>query len=717
MPGAANGERAPEPALHTEKIEEISQAHADAVLEKIDKESAVRKVGGGWAKAIAVIAVLMSVYHLVTSSGWYVLPAMEHRSVHLSFLMALTFLLYPAFGKKKAGAGPSVCDLIWLVFAVASSAYVFFYFEEFSVRQTAITRDHVMGAIVIICVLEATRRSVGKELMLLSMVFLAYGFWGEYIPGILGHTGFSVRRIIYHLYLSSEGIFGTALGVSATYIFLFILFGAFLAETGMGGFIKDFAMCLAGRTIGGEAKVAIVTCGLMGMINGSAVGNVAATGTFTIPLMRSAGFKPVFSAALVAAAGTGGMIMPPVMGAASFIMAEYLGMHYSLIMLAAAIPAVLYYVSQYAYVHVEAIKLGMTKAKAEDITPMRTVMARQGYLVLPVAIIVWLLLIGRTPLFAAFYGIVSTVIVTLAADVWKKAQLASKLLLAPAAVTVALFLLGFTPLASLLYGILTALVMALVLGFRSGLVKAASLSPAMRSYLKAMEQGARQSVSVGVACAVVGIINGVTSLTGLALVLGNSIVAFAHGNVFFTAFLTMIVSIILGMGLPTTACYIITATIAVPALIKIGVNALAAHMFCYYFACLSNLTPPVAIASYGAAGLSGQSPSEVGWAGFRIALPGFVIPFTFIYSPALLFVNATTLEVIQGSVTAFIGVVAASIAMQGYFRKPLNIPTRAMLFAGSAMLIFPGTITDTLGIALVVGFYIYEKFFAAKAAR
>ncbi|MDR1731403.1 MAG: TRAP transporter permease [Synergistaceae bacterium] len=653
----------PDDAISASKpTEEISQAKAEEVLGEIDRESSFRRYAGRWAAIVSVITIVMSLYHLVTSSGYWMLPAMQHRSVHLAFLMGLTFLLYPAFGKKKKGAAPSICDLIWCAFGVVSSIYLLFYFDEFSIRGTAITRDYVMGAIVTVCVLEATRRSVGKELMLLSLVFLAYGFWGEYIPGVLGHTGFSVRRIIYQTYLSSEGIFGVALGVSATYIFLFILFGAFLAETGMGGFIKDLALCIAGRTIGGEAKVAIVTCGLMGMINGSAVGNVAATGTFTIPLMQSAGFKPVFSAALVAAAGTGGMIMPPVMGAASFIMAEYLRMDYGKIMLAAAIPAILYYISQYAYVHVEAIRLGMKRVPSSQIPSVFSVMRREGYMIIPVVVIVWLLLKGRTPLYAAFYGILSSVFVTSVASIFKGTFVAT-----------------------------------------------------LKIYVRALEQGARQSVSVGVACAVVGIINGITNMSGLGLVLGNSIVSLAQGSIFFTAFLTMIVSIILGMGLPTTACYIITATIAAPALLKMKVNPLAAHMFCYYFACLSNLTPPVAIASYGAAGLSGQNPSEVGWTGFRIALPGFVIPFTFIYAPALLFVNSTVGEIVLATVSAFIGVVAAAVAMQGYTTRPLSVFFRLMLFAGSLLLIIPGVATDIAGIVIVLGLFLYLKYTTPKS--
>lgn len=637
-------------------VEEISKAQADEVLEKIDKESSYRKISGNWAKLVGLLAVAMSLYHLVTSSGLLMLPAMHHRSIHLAFLMVLTFLLYPAFGKKAKGAAPSIFDLIWLLFALASSIYIFFYFDEFSIRGTAIMRDYIFGGMLIICVLEATRRSVGKELMILSLVFFAYGYWGEYLPGVLGHTGFTLKRLIYQIYLSSEGIFGVALGVSSTYIFLFILFGAFLSETGMGEFIKDLAMCLAGRTIGGEAKVAILACGLMGMINGSAVGNVAATGTFTIPMMRSAGFKPVFSAALVAAAGTGGMIMPPVMGSASFIMAEYLGLHYSKIMLAAAIPAVLYYISELAYVHIEAKKLGMKRVASSSITPVSQVMKKQGYLVLPIIVIVYLLLKGRTPLYAAFYGIVSSVLVTFVVSFMKK-----------------------------------------------------TTKETTYSYVRALEQGARQSISVGVACAVVGIIIGVTNLSGLGLVLGDNIVSLAQGSILFTAFLTMVVSVILGMGLPTTACYIITATIAAPALLHMGVNPLAAHMFAYYFACLSNLTPPVAIASYGAAGISGQNPSEVGWMGFRISLPGFIIPFTFIFAPQLLFVDTTLPGVALATATGLIGVVAAAAAMQGYIFAPLNYLSRFILFLGACLLIFPGLLTDAIGIGIFVALAVYQK--------
>lgn len=303
----------------------------------------------------------------------------------------------------------------------------------------------------------------------------------------------------------------------------------------------------------------------------------------------------------------------------------------------------------------------MQKVPSSQITPLVTVMRRQGYMIVPVVVIIWLLLKGRTPLYAAFYGILSSVLVTSGIGIFQGTFFTS-----------------------------------------------------LKWYLRAMEQGARQSVSVGVACAVVGIINGIVNMSGLGLVLGNSIVSLAQGSIIFTAFLTMIVCIILGMGLPTTACYIITATIAAPALIKMGVPPLAAHMFAYYFACLSNLTPPVAIASYGAAGLSGQNPSEVGWAGFRIALPGFVIPFTFIYAPALLFLNSTIPEIILATTTAFIGVIAAAAAMQGYLLTKLNIFFRLLLLAGACLMIFPGLRTDLAGLAILLAIGGYQWFALKK---
>ncbi|MGI6576145.1 MAG: TRAP transporter permease [bacterium] len=623
---------------------------AEEMLEKFDTESRFRKYTGFWAKAVAVIAISMSLFHFYTA-GFGTLMAMKQRSIHLTFLLSLAFILYPATRKSPKNR-PSYWDLLWAVIGVISSMYLFFFFDAFSIRGTAISRDIFFGVLTIVAVLEAARRTVGKELPILALIFWLYGLFGDMLPGVLGHTGFSFRRIVYHLYLSSEGIFGIALGVSATYIFLFILFGAFLGETGMADFINRFSMAVAGRSPGGPGKVAIVASGLLGTINGSAVANVATTGAFTIPLMKSVGYRPTFAGAVEAVASTGGQIMPPVMGAAAFVMAEFLGMKYSEIMIAAVLPAMLYYISVFLVVHLEALKTGLVGLPKEQLPEMKTLLRERGHLVIPLIVIVYLLLSGRTPLNAAFYGIISAI-----AASWLRKDTR----------------LTFTGL------------------------------------LKALEGGARSAVSTGIACAVVGNIVGITSLTGLGLVIGDNIISLAGGNIFMTYFLAMVVSIILGMGLPTTACYIVAATIAGPALIKLGVAPLSAHMFVFYFACLSNLTPPVALAAYTGAGIAGANPSQVGWTAFRMALAGFIIPFIFVYNPQLLLMGGSTLEILQACITSIIGVVGLAGFVQAYFMGDLNSIQRGILFVGALTLMVPGLLSDVIGLASLAIIFFWQK--------
>ncbi|NLG86259.1 MAG: TRAP transporter permease [Firmicutes bacterium] len=628
----------------------VPQPDAEKVLEQFDTESRFRKYTGFWAKVVSVLAIAMSLFHLYTA-GFGSLMAMKQRGIHLAFLLGLSFLLYPG-SKKSPRNKPTFIDLLWFVAGVGSSLYIVFFFDAFNIRGAANIWDYTFGVITILSVLEATRRTNGKELVILSLVFWLYGLFGDMIPGLLGHTGFSFKRIVYHIYLSSEGIFGVALGVSATYIFLFTLFGAFLGETGMAQFINDFSMALAGQSPGGPGKVAVFAAGLMGTINGSAVANVATVGSFTIPLMVKMGYTPVFSAACTAVASTGGMIMPPVMGAAAFVMAEFLGISYTKIMIAAILPAVLYYVAVYVMVHIEAIKLGLTGLPKDKLPDMRYVLRTRGHLIIPLIVIVYLLLSGRTPLYAAFYGIISTI-----ACSWLR--------------------------------------------------KETRLS--IKGFLKALESGARSSISVGMACAVVGNIIGITSLTGLGLVVGDNIISLAKGNVFLTLLLTMAVSIILGMGLPTTACYIISATIAAPALTKIGVDPFPAHLFCFYFACLSNLTPPVALAAYTGAGIAGANPAKVGWTAFRMSLAGFIIPFIFVYSPALMLHGTSVPNIIIAVITSIIGVISLAAATQNYLLQALNIIQRVMLFAAALTLIIPGLLTDLIGLGLLAGVYFWQK--------
>lgn len=620
------------------------------MLEKFDTESRFRKFTGFWAKVVSVVAIGMSGFHLYTA-GFGTLMAIKQRGIHLAFLMALAFLLYPAT-RRSPRTRPTVCDFIWLVAGVGASIYIVLFFDAFNIRGTANIWDYTFGVITLICVLEAARRTIGKELPILAVVFWLYGLFGEHLPGILGHTGFSARRIVYHLYLSSEGIFGIALGVSATYIFLFILFGAFLGETGMAQFINQFSMALAGRSPGGPGKVAIIASALLGTINGSAVANVATTGAFTIPLMKSVGYRPTFAGAVEAVASTGGQIMPPIMGAAAFVMAEFLGISYSRIMIAAVLPALLYYLAVYVMVHIEAIKTGLVGLPREQLPDLGKVVRARGHLLIPIAVIVYFLVTGRTPLFAAFWGIVATILAS-----WLRTE--------------------------------TRLT--------------------WRGFLRALEGGARGSVGVGLACAVVGNIIGITSLTGLGLMIGDNIISLAHGNLFLTFVLAMVVSIILGMGLPTTACYIVAATIAAPALIKLKVDPIAAHMFVFYFACLSNLTPPVALAAYTGAGIAGANPSQVGWTAFRLALAGFIIPFIFVYAPVLLFIGGSLGEILLASATSIIGVIALGAAVQNFLRGSLNLVQRIILFIGALSLIIPGLNTDLIGLAALVGVYLWQR--------
>jgi TRAP transporter 4TM/12TM fusion protein len=655
MPDIDKNQERPEALTSGEKSEAtleaiaVDEQEAEAVLAKYDTESRYRKYQGFMAILVTIIAVAMASFHMYTA-GFGTLMSMKQRGVHLTFLFLLTFILYPAFNKtvKKM----TILDGLWLVASVCSSLYIVLFFDAFAIRGTAIPRDIYMGILLIICVLEGARRTVGKELSLLSIAFLAYGFFGQHIPGILGHTGFTYRRIVYHLYLSSEGIFGIALGVSATFIFLFILFGAFLGETGMAELINKLSMALAGRSPGGPGKVAIVASGLMGTINGSAVANVVTTGTFTIPLMKNVGYKSHFAGAVEAVSSTGGQIMPPVMGAAAFVMAEFLGVRYSTIMIAAILPAMLYYLAVFFMVHLEALKTGLKGLPREMLPNAWEITKAKGHLIIPIVVIVRLLISGRTPLYSAFYGIIWTI--------------------------------GC-----------------------SWLRKETRLTP--RGLIKAMEGGARGAVGVGMACAVVGIIIGITSLTGLGLVIGDNIIKLAGGNLFLTLLLSMVVSIILGMGLPSTACYIVGATIIAPALTKLGVPALAAHMFVYYFACLSNVTPPVALAAYAGAGIAKASPAKVGWTAFRLALAGFIIPFIFVYHPVLLFIGGTPAEIVLAVITSVIGVLALGCSLQNYMFVRTNIVQRLALFGAALVLLLPGAQTDIIGLLVLAGVAVWQK--------
>lgn len=616
-------------------IEEISK--------KFDIETRYRNVKGKVGLLVTAIAVAMSAFHLFTAA--FPMVSTQHRAMHLAFTLVLIFLLYP--GRKKSRTDkPTAFDYLFAIVAAVSTGYLVVMFETIAVRgMSTTTLDLVMGFITMVAVLEATRRCIGIELPVLALLFLGFAYLGPYLPGGLTHRGYSLTTLIEHMYIGSEGIFGIALGTSATYIFLFILFGAFLNGTGLSAFFTNASMALAGHRAGGPAKVSILTSGSLGMINGSAVANVATTGVFTIPLMSKIGYKRRFAAGVEATASTGGQFTPPIMGTAAFIMAEFLGIPYTSIIIAAIIPAILYFAALWFMVHFEALKSGLRGVPKEQLPDVKKIFLERGHLLLPIGLLLFMLFAGYTPVYAAFFSIVATYAV-------------------------------------------------------SFLRKSTRMN--MKALVRTLEMGAKGAISVAIATAVVGFIIGVVSLTGVGLKLANLILILSNEQLLLTLVLTMLTAIILGMGLPTAACYIVGATVAAPALTQLGVEPIVAHFFVLYFACLSAITPPVALASYAGAGIAGESPSKVGWTAFRLGITGFIVPYIFVYSPVLLLQTDEYFSAILAFITAVLGVFALGTAVVGYFIDHTRLFERLLLLACSFTLIFAGLWTDLAGIALLL---------------
>jgi len=613
---------------------------------KIEKAADVqRKFKDRTALIVSIIAILFSFFEIwINSIG--VMAGIYRNAVHLSFLLILGFLLYPAF-KKSPRDRFTIFDIMLVVFGIAIGVYILLFEEELHLVRgsVAITRDYIFALITVILLLEATRRAVGPALPGLSIFFLIYAHFGPYFPGIFAHRSLLWTRILYRLYLTDEGIFGITLNVSSTFIFMFILFGAFLEHSGVSSFFNDFAMAVAGGRRGGPAQVAVISSSLMGTMSGSAVANVATTGAFTIPLMKKIGYTKNFSGAVEAAASTGGMIMPPIMGAAAFIMSAYLGISYVRIMLAGIIPALFYYLGIFVSVDLEARRLKLKGLPTDSLPRLIDVMKHGGHLIIPVIIVICTLVVGRTPVYAAFTGIISTIIVS-----WFRKDTRMNL----------------------------------------------------KKIVLALDVGARKAVQVGLACACCGFIVGVAAMTGIGSVVAYNIFQLAHGSLPLALLLIMGASIILSMGLPSTACYIVVATVAAPALIKMEVIPLAAHFFVFYFGCLSNITPPVALASYTAAGLSGGNPTRVAWNGLKLAIAGFLVPFLYVYNPMLLLEGVKITPFILSIITGGIGVVCLGIAAMGYFGKSLLIYERLLVFIGAVLLAFPGVRSDIWGAGVVV---------------
>ncbi|MDY6294966.1 MAG: TRAP transporter permease [Schwartzia succinivorans] len=645
--------------LQSEEAEKLEEKSKE-IIRKLDKESATRSFKNPLMKKIFFIAcLLVSGYHLYTAAFGPPVT-LVHRSLHVAMIMALGFLMYPA-GKSSDMTKPSVLD--WILSLLSFAAPIYIWSDYMGVVQRAgnpNNTDLAMATLLVVLVLECSRRVTGNALTILSVVFIIYGLFGREFPGMFMHRGYDWASLSNHFFANTEGIYGTSVSVAASYIFLFILFGTVMSKCGMGQFFNDIALALAGHTKGGPAKVSVIASGFLGSINGSAVANVVTTGAFTIPLMKKTGYSKEFSGAVEAAASVGGQLLPPIMGAAAFIMAEMISVPYSTIITWAAIPALLYYLSIVLQVHLRASKDGLIGLPKEQLPKTSDVMKCRSHLLLPVLFLLYMLFFsGTTVIFSA----VMTILVTIVVSMFRKETRMS-----------------------------------------------------LSGFLDALANGAKQTVSVAVACACVGIIIGVCSKTGFGLTMANTIIALGSTSLLFTLFFTMITCMILGMGLPSIPAYIITATIAAPALAKLGIPAGAAHMFSFYYAMFANLTPPVALASFAAAGLSGGNPMKTGVASVKLAIAGFIVPFMFVYAPQLMLINTTLAEGAWVAASACVGVFLIAVSVEGYLFTRMAAWLRVVAAAGALLLIKPGMETDAIGLAVLLVVLFWQKKTAAKAA-
>lgn len=598
------------------------------------------------------IAIAWSIFQLYAIAAGFLHPMLFYP-VHVTFAVSLAFLHYPTC---RDGKTYKFLDTLFVLFTFSIGIYIVLNFQRFSSRipfvHSPTPMDILFGLSLIVILLEACRRIVGWSLTLVALICIAYAFAGKYMPGLLSHRGLSIERFVDLQVLSPNGIFGLPIGVSAEVVFYFILFGAFLERSGGGELFSDIAYSISGRVRGGAAKASVVSSALYGTISGSAVANVVVDGMFTIPLMKRSGFNPPFAAAVEAVASTGGQIMPPVMGAAAFILAQIVGISYKEVAIAAIIPAILYYLALYFAIDFESAKKrfrGLTRAELPDV--MRGLKLRI-HLVIPLITIVYYIISGTvTPVTAAFRAIMITVLI-------------------------------------------------------SFLRKATRMGPIKLLY--ALEKGGREAINVAIPCAVAGVVIGIVINSGLGLKFTDLMIYFSGGILIVAMVLVMVACIILGMGMPTSAAYLMAAILMAPALINLGVIPIAAHMFIFYFAVISMITPPVALAAYAAAAISESDLWETGLVAFKLALPGFLIPYVFLYNNGLLLRGALS-DIIWVTVTTAIGIIGLAGATAGYFVRSATILERIFLALGATLLIVPEKTTDFIGVSILICIFILQK--------
>nr|WP_321502641.1 TRAP transporter permease [uncultured Dethiosulfovibrio sp.] len=588
-------------------------------------KSLLDKYGPIRGRFLFLLLVFMSAYHLY-SAGFGLLPTEIHHAIHLTFALVAVYIAFPLMGR------PSWIDWPMAFLAGGVSGYIALFHDVIAQRGAMVQPyEIVLGVLMIVTVLEAGRRVAGRVLPFLGILFLVYALWGRYAPGIFMHRGFSLNRLIQQMYLTTEGIYGVAVGVSATYVFVFILFGSFLAAGGGIRLFNDLSMALAGSAPGGPAKVAVLASALLGTISGSSVGNVATTGAMTIPMMKRVGYEGRFAGAVEACASTGGQLMPPIMGAGAFVMTQFLGIPYLEIAKAAILPALLYYGAVLSNVHFRAKKKDLAGVDREEIPRSSDVLLRDGHLLLPIVVIIAMLLKNYTPLAAAFWG---TVTVVLSASIRSHTRMS------------------------------------------------------LGQILDAMADGAYNALSVAVACGVVGIVVGVATLTALGMTVSVNIMDLAGGNLFLTLLVAMVACLVMGMGLPTTANYIVTSTVIAPALMKLGVLPLAAHMFVFYFGIMADITPPVCLASFTAAGIAKSDPLRTGLTATSIGIVAYILPFAFVYDPIFL-LRGEGIGFLPVFAVAVLGVISMASAIQGWAIDHIGPCSRVVSFLAGLVAFYP----------------------------
>ncbi|MDT8902549.1 TRAP transporter permease [Anaeroselena agilis] len=635
-------------AIAPDKAAELG---AEEILAKYDPEFSFRKLKGYWPHIVTAICVIWSIGQLYTAA-FGVFPSTLQRAPHVGFALVLIYILYAVSRKRTSDTVPWN-DLILIVLSAGVALYHVIFYEDIIYKAGNFDNlDFAVSLVAVLLILEASRRVCGIVITVLAAIFLVYAYVGPELPGFLAHPGFTVKRIVTFQWLSTEGILGIPIDVSSTFIFLFMLFASFLRRSGIGDWMTNVAVGLTGGAVGGPAKAAVIASSLQGTISGSSVANVVGTGSVTIPLMKSIGYRREFAGAVEACASTGGQLMPPIMGAAAFVMTEFLNIPYINIAIAAAIPAVFYFTGVFISVHLEAKKTGLHGIPKEDLPDWRGLLRTRWTLAMPIVAIVAFLTYGFTPMLAALLGLIAIIAVS--------------------------FLHAETRMS-------------------------------LKDFVQGLEDGARSALPVVVACATAGIIVGIITLSGLGLKMAGGIVALAGGSVYLTLIFTMISSLILGMGVPTTANYIIQSTISAPALIQVGIPPLAAHLFVFYFGIIADITPPVALAAFAASGVAKSAPFRTGIEAFKLGYGAYIVPYVFVMFPSLLFIRFSLPSFVEGLMTTFLGIFAIGACATGYFRRPCRWWERVLLLVAGFSLISPLLQYEIAGVAIMVFLYVRQR--------